>query len=73
MIFNGRCYIQEAELHGYAFVTLKLYPNNHCKRFAKKTSFDLQKDLVHAEFTEVQVQCDAAHRRLVEKLRRCKQ
>jgi len=27
---------------------------------------------VHAGFTEVQVQCDAAHRRLVEKLRMCK-
>jgi len=27
---------------------------------------------VHAEFTEVQVHCDAAHRRLVEKLRMCK-
>jgi len=27
---------------------LKLYPINHCKRYAKKTSFDLQKDLMHA-------------------------
>jgi len=27
---------------------------------------------VHAEFTEVQVQCDAAYRRLVEKVRICK-
>jgi len=27
---------------------------------------------VHAEFTEVEVQCDAAHWRLVEKLRMCK-
>jgi len=27
---------------------------------------------VHAEFSEVQVQCDATHRRLVEKLRMCK-
>jgi len=33
------------------------------------TGFDLQKDFVHAAFAEVQVQCDAAHRRLVEKLR----
>jgi len=56
----------------YAFVTLKLHPNSHCKRYAKKTSFDLQKDLVRAEFTEVEVQCDAAHWRLVEKLRMCK-
>jgi len=39
--------------------------------YAKKTSFDLQKDLVHVEFAEVQVQCDAAHWRLVEKLRMC--
>jgi len=54
------------------FRTLKLYPNSHCKRYAKKTSFDLQKDFVHAEFTEVQVQCDAARWRLVEKLRMCK-
>jgi len=48
----------------YAFVTLKLYPNSHCKRYAK-TSFDLQKDLVHAEFTEVQevqVQYDAGRK-----------
>ena len=35
-------------------------------------SFDLQKDVVHAEFTEVEVQFDATHRRLVEKLRMCK-
>jgi len=41
------------------------------KRCAKKTSFDSRKDLVHAEFTDVQVQCDAAHRNLVEKLRMC--
>jgi len=72
VIFNGRCHTWEAELHYYAFVTLKLYPNSHCKRYAKKTSFDLQKDLVHAEFSEVQVQRDATHRRLVEKLRMCK-
>jgi len=58
-------------MHCYAFVTLKLYPNSHWKRYAK-TSFGLQKDLVHAAFTVVQVQCDAAHRRLVEKLRMCK-
>jgi len=55
-------------LHCYAFVTQKLYPNSHCKRYAE-TSSDLQKDFGHAAFTEVQVQCDAAHRRLVEKLR----
>ena len=69
VIFNGRCHTQEAELRCYAFVTLKLYPNSHCNRYAKKTSFDLQKDLVHSEFTEVHVQCDATHWRLVEKLR----
>ena len=32
-------------------------------------SFDLQKDLMHAEFTEAKVHCDAAHCRLVERLR----
>ena len=68
VIFDGRCHTQEAELHYYAFVTLKLCPNSHCRRYAT-TSSDLQKDLVHAAFTEVQVQCDADHRRLVEKLR----
>ena len=72
VIFNSRCDTQEAELHYYAFATLKINSNSHCKRCAKKTSFDLQKDLVHAEFTEVQVQCDAAQRRLVKKLRMCK-
>jgi len=72
VIFNGRCHTKEGELHCYAFVTRKLYPNSHCARYAKKTSFDLLKDLVHAEFAEVEVQCDAAHWRLVEKLRMCK-
>jgi len=32
-------------------------------------SLNLQKDLMHAEFTYVQVQWDAAHRRLAERLR----
>ena len=32
-------------------------------------SFDLQKDLMHAEFAEAQVHCDAAHCRMVERLR----
>jgi len=71
-MFNGRCHTQEAELHCCALVTRKLYSNSHCKRCAEKTSVDLQKDLVHAEFIEVQVQRDATHRRLVEKLRMCK-
>jgi len=35
-------------------------------------SFDLQKNLVHFEFTEAEVEYDAAHWRLVEKLRMCK-
>jgi len=34
-------------LHCFASVTLKLYPISHCKRYAKKMSFDLQ-DLMHA-------------------------
>jgi len=48
------------------FRNTELYPKGHCKMYAKKTSLDLQKDLVHAKFIEVQVQCDAAHRSLVE-------
>jgi len=50
----------------------ELYPNSHCKRYAKKTRLGLQKYLVHAEFIEVQVQCDADLQRLVEKLIMCK-
>jgi len=71
VILNGRCHAQEAELHCYAYVTLKLYPNSHWKRYAK-TIFDLKRDFVHSAFAEVQIQCDAAHRRLVEKLRMSK-
>jgi len=54
------------------FRNTELYPNIHCKRYAKKTRLDLQKYLVHAEFIEVQVQYDAPPRRLVEKLIMCK-
>ena len=33
VVFGG-CHTYEAELHCYAFVTLKLHPNSHCKRYA---------------------------------------
>jgi len=64
VIFNGRFSHLGSRV---ALIRLR-NTDSHCKWCAKKTSFDLQKDLVHAEFTEVQVQCDAAHRMLVEKL-----
>jgi len=54
------------------FRNTEIIPKQPLQRCGKKTSFDLQKDLVHAEVKEVQVQCDAAHRRLAKKLRMCK-
>jgi len=49
----------------------RLYPNIHCKRYAKKTSFDLQKDLMHpgVHISSSQVLWDVAYQRLVERLR----
>jgi len=56
-------------LHCYAFGTLKLYPNRHCKKYAKKTSLDLQKDLMH---DVVHVSSSTVPRRLLEAGRKAK-
>jgi len=44
-------------------------PNSHCKRYAKKTSFELQKNLMHAG---VHISSSTARRRLLEAGRKAK-
>ena len=54
------------------FRNTEIIPEELLQKVCKETNFDSQKDLVHATFKDVQVQCDATHRRLVEKLKMCK-